>query len=220
MTKSALDSRFAGLKNFQDTLSNPYFQLAARNTLRFLAGSVPLLLGLCFLLSLMLFYAVRRENSAFILPMLLPSAAVVSVVRMFFDASQGPFSALGLEKGALALASVYFLFVWKNAGFQIILDLAALQRFLYMTLPWVAPTVGFGAVFAATQALKVYRETYLLYGEYPQNSVYFLQHYMNNHFYKLNYQRIASASLLLLAALLFVALAGERVLKRRRNRLA
>lgn len=80
--------------------------------------------------------------------------------------------------------------------------------------------MGVGAVFGASQALKIYREAYLLYGEYPPNSVYLLQHYMNNHFYKLNYQRIASASLLLLGALLGAALLGEVVVRRRRRGLA
>lgn len=243
LTRSAMDSRFAGLQNFVDTLKNPYFQLAARNTLRFLAGDVPLLTALSFALSLLLYTAVRREDSplhsAFILPMLLPSAAIVGVVRLFFSDAAGWAQALGLGAEARALLSVYLLFVWKNTGFQLILDLAALrgvpadmleaaaldganalQRFLHMTLPWVAPTVGVGAVFGASQALKIYREAYLLYGEYPPNSVYLLQHYMNNHFYKLNYQRIASASLLLLGALLGAALLGEVVVRRRRRGLA
>lgn len=90
----------------------------------------------------------------------------------------------------------------------------AVQRFEYIVFPWLRPTLLFGVILAGAQGLRIYRETYLLYGEYPQDSVYFLQHYMNNHFYKLNYQRIASAALLLM---LTAILAGSLLRRGRKN---
>ena len=233
VTKSAMDHRFVGLANFAETMRNPYFQLAARNTIFFLLGGIPLVIVASFLLSLPLYHVVKNQSSflhsAFILPMLLPSAAIVVIIRLYFTSKVSPVAdflqRIGLDRGALALLSVYFIFLWKNAGFQIILDLAALrsvpkdiqeaaaldganavQRFEYIVFPWLRPTLLFGVILAGAQGLRIYRETYLLYGEYPQDSVYFLQHYMNNHFYKLNYQRIASAALLLMAPLMLAAI--------------
>lgn len=242
LTKSAMDPQFVGLRNFEDALNNRYFRLAAINTLKFTAGSVPLVVICAFLISLMLFYGMRAGSSAlhsaFILPMLLPSAAVVSVIRLYFSEEASPvriwLERLGMEPGGIALTSVYFIFLWKNAGFQIILDLAALrsvpkdiqeaaaldgancfQRFWTIVLPFVRPTILFGAVYAGAQALRIFRETYLLYGDYPKESVYFLQHYMNNHFYKLNYQKISAAALILMSAILLIAVLIRLLVGRR-----
>lgn len=242
--QNAMNARFVGLRNFEETIRNPYFRLAVRNTLRFSAGGVTLVVIVAFALSLALHAAGRGTRSwlqsAFVLPMLLPSAAVACLVRRVFAASGGPlsgaFARLGMQEPSVALLSVYFLFVWKNTGFQLIVDLAALgsvpgdileaaaldganavKRFWYITLPWVLPAVGFGAIYALAQSLRVYRETYLLYGEYPLDSVYFIQHYMNNHFHKLNYQRVASAALLVMLVLVAGALWGGALRRWRRR---
>ena len=42
----------------------------------------------------------------------------------------------------------------------------------------------------------MYRESYLLFGDYPHESVYLMQNYMNNNFYAVNYQRLSTASIL------------------------
>ena len=43
--------------------------------------------------------------------------------------------------------------------------------------------------------LRIYRESYLLYGNYPDESVFILQNFQNNHFAKLNYQYISTAAI-------------------------
>jgi len=62
-------------------------------------------------------------------------------------------------------------------------------------------------------SFKVFREVYLLMGAYPHESVYMLQHFMNNNFFSLNYQRLTTATTLLaltMAALTFILLKLER----------
>jgi len=46
-------------------------------------------------------------------------------------------------------------------------------------------------------SFKVFREAYLLCGNYPPLNMYMLQHFMNNNFNNLNYQRLSTASLLM-----------------------
>ena len=58
VTKSAMDHRFVGLANFAETMRNPYFQLAARNTIFYLLGGIPLVIVASFLLSLPLYHVV------------------------------------------------------------------------------------------------------------------------------------------------------------------
>lgn len=52
---------------------------------------------------------------------------------------------------------------------------------------------------------KCYREAFLLGGNYPDNSIYLLQHFMNNNFQNLNYQKISAAAVSIVAALLLAA---------------
>ena len=43
----------------------------------------------------------------------------------------------------------------------------------------------------------MFREVYLLTGDYPYESMYLLQHFMNNTFKSLDYQKLSSAAVLL-----------------------
>ena len=54
----------------------------------------------------------------------------------------------------------------------------------------------FALILTIVNSLKIFRESYLLYGYYPDESVYMLQNYLNNHFAKLNYQNIGTAAVL------------------------
>ena len=59
-------------------------------------------------------------------------------------------------------------------------------------------------------SFKVFREVYLLTGEYPVESLYMLQHFMNNTFKALDYQKLSAAAVLMsvvmvgIIALLFI----------------
>ncbi|MNG21441.1 hypothetical protein D3C84_1058010 [compost metagenome] len=53
-------------------------------------------------------------------------------------------------------------------------------------------------------SFKMFRETYLIAGNYPNESIYMLQHYMNNMFKSLDYQKLTSAAFLM--ALVIVVL--------------
>ena len=41
-------------------------------------------------------------------------------------------------------------------------------------------------ILTIVNSLKIFRESYLLYGYYPDEDVYMLQNYLNNHFAKLS----------------------------------
>ena len=46
-------------------------------------------------------------------------------------------------------------------------------------------------------SFKIFREVYLLTGNYPHNKLYMLQHFMNNTFNQLDYQKLSAAAVLL-----------------------
>lgn len=46
-------------------------------------------------------------------------------------------------------------------------------------------------------SFKIFREVYLLTGDYPYDSLYLLQHFMNNTFRSLDYQKLSAAAIIM-----------------------
>ncbi len=238
---NALGTRWMGLANYRSVLSNAAFRLAAANTARFLACCLPLLLGLSLLLALLV-RARRGRGGVFQTTFLLPMAVLVSAIvllwRVLFDANglangllvslgAQPVDFLGTDAAFWVLVATY---LWKNAGYDMILWLAGLdaisrdlydaaaadgagpwQQFRYITLPGLAPTAGVVGLLSLINTFKVFREAYLVAGRYPHESMYLLQHLFNNWFLSLDMGRMTAAAVLLVLALLIVLLPLRRL---------
>ena len=117
--------------------------------------------------------------------------------------------------GATAFYVLVFSYLWKNIGYDIILWLAGLngispalyeaarvdgagrwQCFRYITLPELRPTVFLIGVLSFVNTFKVFREAYLIAGDYPDSSIYMLQHLFNNWFVSLDIQKMSAAAVL------------------------
>ena len=61
---------------------------------------------------------------------------------------------------------------------------------------------------------RCYREAFLLGGKHPAESIYLMQHFLNNNFENLNFPRLSVASVL--CALLILIAAGAVAVFRRR----
>lgn len=129
---------FAGLDNYRKVLTNSAFLLAAKNTLRFVAVCLPLLLILSLLLALLL----RRRagarhlmKSTYLLPMAIPAVSVVLLWRLLFDRQgilNGLLERLGIAgadwmNSGTAFGVLVFTYLWKNLGYDIILWSAGLS---------------------------------------------------------------------------------------------
>ena len=209
-TESAFDSSFVGLENFRRLFQSTYFRLAVKNTVQFIFCAVPAAMLLSYITAAAIWHWGGRipfVRGIFFLPVVLPSAVVVFLWNAYFSSVQ-PFSSLLL------------IFLWKYAGLDVVLMLTAfcsLDRDMLeaakidgagkarvmssIILPNMIPTLFFALILTIVNALKIYRESYLLYGEYPDESVYMLQNYLNNHFSKLNYQNISTAAILFFFAI-------------------
>ena len=217
-------AKYAGLANYADILVNPAFLLAAQNTGRFFAVSVPLICVLSFLLALCLQKVGRRWlRTSFIIPLIIPVATVTMFFQIAF-ADQGPIirflegmniSPQSFLHSSNAFWTLVILYLWKNIGYTVILFLAGLatipreyyhmasldgagewQQTVHITLPHIVPTAFFVIIIAIIRSFSAFREAYLLAGEYPHRSIYMLQHFMNNNYRNLNYQRLSVAALL------------------------
>ena len=233
--------RFVGLWNYVELFRSAAFRLAAGNTFRFIAIGVPLLMALSFLLALVLYRKFRGVSffrSAFLMPMVIPVAAVVTVVQALFENSglmNQLLEALGLPvqnwlDSSLAFPVLILLYIWKNCGYNMVLFLAGLSAIpsdfadaalcdgasesyilRHITLPLMIPNFFFVFVISVINAFKSFREAYLLGGETPHDSIYMLQHFMNNNFANLNYPRLSTAALLIFAVIFLLVLLLFRV---------
>ena len=122
----------------------------------------------------------------------------------------------------------FFTEIWKETGWNSIIYLAALSGipaelyeaaeldgatgsyiFFHIKLRYLSPTVLFVTILSIINSFKIFREIYLLTGDYPYDGLYMLQHFMNNMFNSADYQRLSAAAVLLaiviviLIALLF-----------------
>lgn len=224
-------TRFVGLRNYREVLESPAFQLAAMNTARFLVIGLPLIMALGLLLALLLRQRLPGASwlrRVLLLPMVLPVASIVMLVQILF-ADPGILNGLLKQwgesprqwlSGPESFWVLIGLYIWKNCGYNVVLFLAGLNmipeelyqtadldgagawaKFRFITLPLLVPSLFFGFVFSVVNSFKVYREAFLLGGEYPAQSIYLLQHFLNNNFRNLNYQRLSVAAILLFSVI-------------------
>ncbi|MCC8129569.1 MAG: sugar ABC transporter permease, partial [Clostridiales bacterium] len=237
---NAMGNRWVGLTNYSQVLTNSAFQLAAENTAKFLCVCLPLLLGVSLALALMV-RAQHRKNSVFQstfpLPMAVPVSAIVLLWKVLFSDSgllNGVIISLGGEPVSFLSTNAAFwvlvvTYLWKNAGYDMILWLAGLdniskdlyeaaaadgagplQQFRYITLPELRPMVGVVGLLSLINSFKVFREAYLVAGNYPHESMYLLQHLFNNWFLDLDMGRLTAAACLMVLVLLGVIALGRR----------
>lgn len=202
------------------------FKQAAGNTLRFLCICLPLLLGLSFLTALLLHGISgmgKILRAGFLLPMAIPVASVVVFWRLLFDqrGMVNQFLNMLHISGQDWMNTKYAFWIlvgsylWKNMGYDIVLWIAALsgipkeqyeaakvsgagsfQCFRYITLPQMKGSVFVIGVLSFVNAFRVFREAYLIAGDYPHKSIYMLQHLFNNWFTKLDMQKMSAAAVL------------------------
>ena len=218
---------FVGFYNYQRMFQNKMFLTAFGNTLKFLGLGLPLVLLLAYGLALFLKSRARRSpvlRGVFLLPYVMPVAGTVLLIDLLF-AERGLVNQLLLALG-LPLADwlqspaafwvMLLLYLWKSAGYAVVLLLSGLltippehyqvaqvegasaaQAFRFVTMPQMWYALFLALVFSLINAFQCFREIFLVGGEHPHESVYMLQHFLNNSFESLNYQRLSVASVLL-----------------------
>lgn len=226
---------FVGLTNYAHILRDEYYLLALKNTAVFTAIAVPVGVAVGFVLAALLKGAqgaVARLRGVLLLPMLLPSAAVVLVMGALFARDGILWRVLGYDAMDMRW-SLYVFYIWKNSGLFMLLFLAGFsgidpqlyeaaaldgcsrfRQHIAITLPLSIPTVIFVTVLAVVNALKIFKEAYLLYGAYPSREIYMVQHYMNHQFETLHYQNLTAAAIVF--ALIIYMLVGLGMLAARR----
>jgi multiple sugar transport system permease protein len=71
------------------------------------------------------------------------------------------------------------------------------QIFWLIKIRYLSSTIMFVTIMSLINSFKVFREVYLLTGDYPYDRLYMLQHFMNNTFRSLDYQKLSSAAIIM-----------------------
>jgi len=224
------------LDNFINLFGNQAFRTATSNTLTFSVVAVPLAVVLSLLIALMLDARIPLKSyfrTFFLSPLMVPVASVVLIWQVLFHPN-GAVNELIMLFGADRIdwmqseqsqVVIVILFLWKNLGFNMILFMAALsniprelletadvegagpvRKFFYIKIRYLSPTLLFVTILSLINSFKVFREIYLLTGDYPYGNLYMLQHFMNNIFRSLDYQRLAAAAVVMTIAMVIIIL--------------
>ena len=78
--------------------------------------------------------------------------------------------------------------------------------FTSITMPNLMPSLFTIAVLSLLNGFKVFREAYLVAGDYPQESMYLLQHLFNNWYRDLAIDKMSAAAVLTSAVILVLIL--------------
>ncbi len=229
--QKAVGTGFVGLENYRTVIENQAFRLAAGNTGKFLLICLPMLLCLSLFVALLLERLGRKGNllkSGFLLPMAVPAASVVLFWQLFFEREgilnhllenfhiQGP----DYMNSPAAFGVLVTVYIWKNLGYDMLLWLSGLlgipeslyeaaridgagevQCFWFITRPLLVQTAFLTGTLSLVNAFKVFREAWMIAGNYPHDSIYMLQNLFNNWFLKLDMQKMTAGAVMLAGVL-------------------
>lgn len=218
---------FVGFNNYIELFKNEIFLLALKNTAIFTIIAIPLLMVISFLIALFFnsFKCISSFfRSSLLIPVIVPVASLICVWQLLFDdygVINGLLNSFGINtvgffSSEYSMVMIILIYVWKYCGFCVVLftaGLANVPQSLYegakldgansfklvtnITVPMITPTTFFVFLMEIIYSFKIFREVFALFGDYPNKNVYFLQNFINNNYYNLNYPRLSSASVIL-----------------------
>lgn len=242
---TALGGKFVGLDNYKAVIANEAFQLAAKNTGRFILTCLPMLIAISLILAVIITsYKDQRGifKTTFLIPMAIPVASIAFLWKVLFY-ENGLINSLlqyfGREpiqwlNSSAAFGVLVFTYLWKNIGYDMVLWLAGLSdispglyeaadidgagvlnKFFRITLPALRPTFFTVTVLSLQNSFKVFREAYLVAGQYPDESIYMLQHLFNNWFTNLDVDKLCAAATMMAIAMMLGVLILQKLLVRK-----
>ena len=172
-------------------------------------------------------------KTAFLLPMAIPVATVVLLWKALFNGHGflnhilSFFSIKGTDwlNTDASFAVLVISYIWRNLGYDVVLWLAGLMAipqslyeaaktdgagawkcFTRITVPNLLPSLFTIVVLSLLNGFKVFREAYLVAGDYPQEKMYLLQHVFNNWYRDLAIDKMSAAAVLTSAVILVLIL--------------
>lgn len=225
--------RYLGLANIQKLLSDQIFWRALLNTAWYSVQYVVPCLIISLALALLLNQRVRGMvlfRSAYYLPVVTSYVIAAVIWEWMFDPNIGLLNqwlamvGLGpvrwLLDDRLALSSLVLMAIWKNAGYSVLIFLAALQNipqeyleaakidgasrwqaFLHVTRPLLQPTTFLVAVMLTIWSFQSFAQPYLMTNGGPNRSTTTLVYYLYQQgfeFYDFGYAALVATAMTIL----------------------
>ena len=206
--------RFAGFDNYISVFRSETFRLALWNTFSLLI----VYLAVLYLLAIGTVYLLNRSKGtiAFLciisISTFLPAALITNCVQE-----------VSILQNMIPPVIFGLIFLWKHIGINALILKSAQnmmpkewseaavidgankwQAFLAVDMPYLVPHLKFLYIFNTICFFRMFRESYLLYGLYPPDSVYLIQNFFFNNFQNLNYQRLSIGAVLVIVMLLIL----------------
>lgn len=232
-----------GLDHFERLMQDPLFWRALSTTLLYTLFAVPLSLVLSTAMALGVRRAFRGSRffrSIFFLPVI-TSLVLAGAIFVWIFSSNGPWSTLMTPLGlggswlastVLVVPAIVIVGVWSRFGYGMMIMIAAMQdipreleeaalvdgagawqRFRWVVLPHLRPTVFFLAVIETTAAFQVFDVIYVMTQGGPANASYSLVYLIYDQGFKyFEYGYAAAAGVALFVMTLVVALIQRLVI--------
>jgi len=228
--------RFALLANYRSLFNSHAFMLALRNTGLYLIIGGGLIIIISLLLAQVIFEMINKNirlaifaKISFLMPLVVPTGVSVIFVQILFATNGSINTWLGTQTDWLntpfAFWILVMLYIWKNFGYFVIIffvafsmispevyeaakcDGAGKLRILFsITLPQIVPSLFFVFIMSIIGVFKMNRESYLLFGNYPNEAAYMFQNFIKNNLDNMDFGRAASSAtvfLLIFSVLIF-----------------
>lgn len=244
---SGASTGFAGLSNFFELFGDPELRTVARNTVVYTTGVVIVEFLLGFLLAILLsvpLRGIRLLRTAFLIPLLMPTAVVALSWQWMLVPQYGVISALLKALGfsgaswtanpALSLATTMMVDVWLWTPLMMMILLGGLMSvpthlyeaarvdgasnlglFRHITMPWMRYSILLALLLRTIDALRTFDIVQVLTGGGPGYSSELVSVYI----YKVAFQyfdfgRAAAVAILATILLLLIGMILVRVLRR------
>jgi len=224
-----------GINNFTRLFNNEVFRLALKNTFVFTLFAVIPINLLSFIFAGIIKNLIKNSFmlSIIILPLSVPTIVIaaifgdtltkelIAVVNMFSNVP------VDFVRGEHAFWLVVLIYLWKYTGFHTLIYLMALsavpdeqyeaasldgasvwKKVFNITLPCILPFICFNILLAIMNSFRIFRDIYILCGDYPPRNIYLIQHFIQNNFIKLNMDYVFCAAYIFfgILAIIFVPL--------------
>ncbi len=217
-------SNFIGLYNYETVIQNKAFQMAVLNTLRLMLVCIPLLVLLSLLIIMIFEFnssLTKLIKNLFMLPLAIPVTSVALLWEFCFNRSGLLNSFLDIFKidaidwmnSKHSFYILVFIYIWRNIGYCTVLWLAGLSAIsvsiveaakvdganklicmIKIKLPNLSRTLYIILVLSIINLFKVFREIYLITGNYPHKSIYLMQNIFNNWFVDLEIGKLSAGA--------------------------
>lgn len=240
--QSSYANNWVGIQNYLEVLHNTSFQLAIKNTVKFTSICVPLIMSISLLLAVLLSenkFLNKAMKAGILLPLIIPMVSVSILIMTLFDTSGYVNFLLKTEvewlNGNYSFWILLALHIWKYVGIYMLIWLSGIanvpmelkeaasldgakkyQYVYYVLLPNLKQVAFVCVIFVFINIFKIFREIYLIAGDYPNRNIYMIQHIFNNWYVQFSFDKLAAGANMI-AAVICIILCSAYALYFKRN---